>query len=111
MQVGAMISPLMIGAFVDKGYDWNRYYKCVQAMVTLRSSKLTDSALLPHFHLFAPRSPFPTLRPACSSYRRRHGRDSLSFSMPLGFSLILAVIGFFTFRGCAFPSSRPFALR
>ncbi|GAA6003239.1 MFS transporter [Rhodotorula paludigena] len=48
--VGAMISPLMIGAFVDKGYDWNRYY-----------------------------------------------------NMPLGFSLILAVIGFFTFRGYEVP--------
>ena len=28
-QLGAMISPLAIGAFLDRGYAWNRYYKCV----------------------------------------------------------------------------------
>ncbi|GAA5982327.1 hypothetical protein JCM10908_006600 [Rhodotorula pacifica] len=44
--LGAMISPLAIGAFLDRGYAWNRYY-----------------------------------------------------NIPLGISLLLAVIGFFVFRG------------
>ncbi|GAA5946674.1 hypothetical protein JCM10213_004650, partial [Rhodosporidiobolus nylandii] len=48
--IGATFSPLIIGAFVDKGYDWNRYY-----------------------------------------------------FMPLGIALILAVIGFFVFRGYETP--------
>ncbi|BGP43687.1 hypothetical protein JCM10449v2_007732 [Rhodotorula kratochvilovae] len=48
--VGAAISPIMIGAFVDKGYDWNRYY-----------------------------------------------------NMPLGLSIILAIVGFFVFRGYEIP--------
>ena len=26
-RLGAMISPLAIGAFLDRGYAWNRYYK------------------------------------------------------------------------------------
>ncbi|BGP27852.1 MFS efflux transporter [Rhodotorula toruloides] len=51
--VGAMISPLAIGAFLDRGYPWNRYY-----------------------------------------------------NIPLGLALILAVIGYFVFRGCAFAFSR-----
>ncbi|KWU41146.1 MFS general substrate transporter, partial [Rhodotorula sp. JG-1b] len=45
--LGAMISPLAIGAFLDRGYAWNRYY-----------------------------------------------------NIPLGISLLLAVVGFFVFRGC-----------
>lgn len=31
--VGAMISPLAIGAFLDRGYPWNRYYKCVRVVI------------------------------------------------------------------------------
>ncbi|BGP35596.1 hypothetical protein JCM10296v2_007437 [Rhodotorula toruloides] len=48
--VGAMISPLAIGAFLDRGYAWNRYY-----------------------------------------------------NIPLGLALILAVIGYFLFRGYTTP--------
>ncbi|GAA5824229.1 hypothetical protein JCM3770_004339 [Rhodotorula araucariae] len=48
--VGAAISPIMIGAFVDKGYAWNRYY-----------------------------------------------------NMPLGISILLALVGIFVFRGYEIP--------
>ncbi|GAA5869215.1 hypothetical protein JCM3774_003982 [Rhodotorula dairenensis] len=44
--LGAMISPLAIGAFLDRGYAWNRYY-----------------------------------------------------NIPLGISILLAIVGFFVFRG------------
>lgn len=67
-----MISPLAIGAFLDRGYAWNRYYKCVTVQ----------------------RGPDSEADPAAPS-------------IPLGVSILLAICGWFVFRGCEFHPAGP----